>query len=551
MTMYVVSASNRRLEPPLLDMISIFSTPGLSEDNWRHSFSKSPMEVLITDVDQKMSLVLKVRGYVHDVSSRVPLEKRITEVFVGRTRVPVISTRVVGKKGNKVIVDVGFMVSVSDVKSVDESSWAFHLSVPHGFNSVTMCSPLTQTTYLCALVEEPSAMAMDVSPVSFTLVWPHGTRVPLVKVNSRLVDTPTGSPDRIRVGALPETEYVCEIDNGHKRYEVVLQTPVASRETYETHYRSCRIPGDSGDVSISRTYDLSQTESGIISDLRRYGVISPGDRVILGGSDRVLVAVGSGETISEGGCFYVIPSFEEDSDQYLCMETPEGSHVVSFDNTESFVGYNSNTYFHGDKFLIGSRMVEVVKGSLILIVHDDAPLVFPGGVTTASQVATAGDIVLRDLILKSSSQVTSKVSGDFTYGNSSYYVYDSVNGTTLEATRVRHGLDDSGNTGSMTFNVLYTPSSGTQVLHDALEVDPSQTRIKTIDLTGSLEATFDSSGLRFNSDSGDVYFGASQEFRIHYESASGNDPAMLQIQGYNSDTGSYVTRQLITNEPVG
>jgi hypothetical protein len=84
-----------------------------------------------------------------------------------------------------------------------------------------------------------------------------------------------------------------------------------------------------------------------------------------------------------------------------------------------------------------------------------------------------------------------------------------------------------------------------------MEIDPSETTISAIDATGSLDATFDASGLRFNSNSGDVYFGSAQEFRIHFEPASGNDPSMLQIQGYSSDTSSYVTRQLITNEPVG
>jgi len=246
--------------------------------------------------------------------------------------------------------------------------------------------------------------------------------------------------------------------------------------------------------------------------------------------------VGNRETISSCGSFYVIPSFDDNIDQYIRLESQEGSHVVSFDNTESFVEYRSVKYGHGE---------------IILVVFNDAPLEFPGGSSTASQVITSGDMILRDLILKSSNQVTTKISGETTYGTSSYFVYDSINENTLEVTRVRHGLDDSGEIGSMSFNVLYTPSSGAQVMHEAMEIDPTETRISTINDTGSLDATFDSSGLRFNSDSGDVYFGANQEFRIHYEPASGNDPSMLQIQGYSSDTASYVTRQLITNEPVG
>lgn len=542
--MYVVSATNRRKDSPSMDMVSMFNDGLDRATQWKTSFMSSPIKVLLTDVTDSLSFSLKIRGYMHDLSSpSSPVEKRVTDVFVGGTRVPISETSVVGRKGNKFIIDASFVVSVSDVNMVDKNTWSFLLSAPQGFNTMTLCSPDTPTKYLYSLVQEPSAMATEVSPVSFILMWPQGPRAPSVTINEVPVDLPKKSPNRLSVQASSETKYICVVDNGSKKYEVVVNTPAITKKSLSIHYRSC--------IVESGAFDLSHTDQGTIRDLRRFGVIRPGDRVILASSTNPLVAVGSGETITESGSFYVIPSFVEGTEQYLCMETQEGSHIVTFDNSESFVGYDSNRYCHGDKFVIGSKMVEVVKGSLILILHDDVPLLFPGGVTTASQVATAGDIVLRDLILKCSNQVTTKVSGDFTYGISSYYVYNPITGTTLEATRVSHGINDAGDTGSMSFNVLYTPSTGTQLIHNALEIEPSKTTISTIDSSGALEATFDSSGLRFNSDSGDVYFGASQEFRIHYEPSSGNNPSMLQIQGYDSSTSGYVTRQLISNEPVG
>ena len=544
--MYVVSATNRRQDPPAMDIASMFEgKPGQTGGNdWKVSFVSYPVDVLLADVTNTLSVSLKIRGYVHDVASAAsPIERRVTDVFVGGTRVPMSETAVVGRKGNKVIVDASFVVSLSDVNVVDEGTWSFCLSTPRGFDAMTLCSPGTPTKYLLALVQEPSAMATEVSPVSFTLMWPQGPRKPFVTVNEVPVHLPEGSPNRLMVSASPSVKYTCVVDNGSNRYEVILSTPAISKESLLVHYRSCIIEDG--------VFDLSHTDQGVVRELRRFGVIRPGDRVFLEDSAKPLLAVGSGETISESGSFYVIPSFVEGADQYLCMETTDGSHIVTFDNSETFVGYESNRYCHGDKFVVGSKMVEVVKGSLILVIHDDVPLLFPGGVTTASQVSTAGDIVLRDLIMKCSSQVTTKVSGDYTYGISSYYVYNPIAGTTLEATRVRHGVDDAGETGSMSFNVLYTPPTGPQLMHNALEIDPSKTTISTVDSSGSsLEATFDSSGLRFNSDSGDVYFGASQEFRIHYEPSSGNDPSMLQIQGYDETTSGYVTRQLISNDPV-
>ena len=102
----------------------------------------------------------------------------------------------------------------------------------------------------------------------------------------------------------------------------------------------------------------------------------------------------------------------------------------------------------------------------------------------------------------------------------------------------------------MTIDVLYTESNGNKILHRALEISPSETVINLQDNSSSLKATFDVNGLKFNSNSGDVYFGENQTFRIHYEPVSGNDPAMLQIQGYDDASSSYVTRQLITNQAV-
>lgn len=547
--MYVVSRNNQRKDHPPLSMYSILKEDYTGDsDNWKKSFKSSIVDVMLTDMLDSLSTTVKIRGYIYDVTHRSTIETRLTDVLVGSNRIPLMDIDIVENRGNKIVIDMRFVINKSDVNVIDPGTWSFRLTTPHGFSVMTMCSPLVATNYLCALTEDPYAVATDVSPVSFTLMWPQGIGIPVIKINSKSVEIPSVSTNRIRVVSTPSTTYSCFIDNGSSKYEICLTTPSISKESYSIHYRSCKVDTSNND---NATYDLSDTDPGVIRDLRRYGVIKPGDRVLLKNHTDPLLAVGDGETISDSGSFYVIPSFDKDDGQFVCMESPEGSHIVTFDNTEEFVGYNDTKYLHGDKFVIGSRMVEVMKGSIILILHDDVPLSFPGGSTTASQVLTAGDIVLRDLIMKSSTQVTAKLSGESTYGHSSYYVYNPTDGTTLEASRIQHGLNEQGDTGSISLNVLYTPTVGNQTVHNALEVDPSMTRMNMIDSTGSLEATFDTTGLRFNSDSGDIYFGSSQEFRIHYEPSSSGDPSMLQIQGYDSTNGEYITRQLITNEPVG
>ena len=154
--------------------------------------------------------------------------------------------------------------------------------------------------------------------------------------------------------------------------------------------------------------------------------------------------------------------------------------------------------------------------------------------------------------MQSSYQVTPKVSGSTTYGKNSMYVYNPISDTTLETTRISHGLDDSETTGSMIVDLLYTDSSSDQLMHRSLEVEPSFTNIKTTNsnTNETVTATFDADGFKFNSDSADIYFGANHDFRIHYEPDDGTNPSMLQIQGYDSSSSTYVTRFLVSNEKV-
>ena len=55
-------------------------------------------------------------------------------------------------------------------------------------------------------------------------------------------------------------------------------------------------------------------------------------------------------------------------------------------------------------------------------------------------------------------------------------------------------------------------------------------------------ATFESTGLSFDTDQAAIYFGASKNFRIKYSDGVGG-PSVLQIQSYDSSALDYVTRQ--------
>ena len=53
-------------------------------------------------------------------------------------------------------------------------------------------------------------------------------------------------------------------------------------------------------------------------------------------------------------------------------------------------------------------------------------------------------------------------------------------------------------------------------------------------------ATFNYTGLQFDTDDAAIYFGSAQEFRIKFSTGT---PSLLQIQSYDSGAGDYVTRQ--------
>lgn len=512
---------------------------GKQNPEWKLSYKKNELNILLTEAT-KLSYSFTIRGVYYDHSF-----PNLTDVYVGNTRIPIYKVVNVMKKGNKQVADITFILSKSDTKIVENNTWAFSIKIPNKFQAMTFLSTKTDLRYLCALVEESCIVAVEVSSISFRLMWPEHTDKSNVSVNGKNLEI---EGNQMKVNSTPETIYDCVITCGQEIYKINVKTPSETKESYECHYNSCRKVLENVTV-----YDISETSQDIIKRMREHGVIKTGDVILvkdINNDKKILKAIGNGNTFSESGSFYIIPSFDTEEEQWVCMETNDESHIITFDNSESFVGYKDSKYTHGETFHIGSRAVNVVKGSIILVIYDDVPALFPGGTVTASQILTAGDVVIRDLIMRSSYQITEKVDGEYTYGKSSYYVYNPVANTTLEATRIGHGLNDDETAGSMTMDVLYTESNGNKILHRALAISPNETVIQMIDNSSSLTATFDVNGLRFNSDSGDIYFGENQTFRIHYEPESGNDPAMLQIQGYDTVSSSYITRQLITNQSV-
>jgi len=475
-------------------------------------------------------------------------EKTVRSVTVSGTRCPINDMVTVKATGNKRIVDVSFAIDYTCVTSSDAHGWKLRIEFPGGFTPMCCASKQSDFQYLALLLKDVGVIAVDVTPISFTLIWdipgPCSVEVVCAETLTRnvqgqvhkmeVVNVEPGRVHSVRVQSenqkeLPES-YKLEVDVPHRTVTLM-----------HDFLRSRHLP--------DQTYDLTSVSENSIAYLRRNKIIKSGYKLRLCPKDRGkldLTVATCGDTVelSSGNNIYVVPEFEDNASQYICLQQRLRNFMLEFDRSESFVKYNGSVYPHGSRFSLDKQCVEVVRGSIILLVTDSdaiTPVAFPGGNTEATAVQNSGDVVIRDLVMRDVYQVTEKVAGETTYLRNSFYIYDSTNNSTTECSRVSLGLNDAKDMGSVSIDVL--DSSG---LKNTFETTPAQTSISCTDSTGDTTATFASTGLHFDSDKGDIYFGADKDFRIHFADVDGLDPAMLQIQSLSG--GEYITRFLITSE---
>lgn len=527
-----------------LDLTAMLGTleVGRSAD-WYPVFKRNCKEVVVSG-DAWHSLV-SIRGSLFDVAGRLNLNS--SDVYVGGTRCPIHKICHVCQMGNKTIVDLVLAIDPTCIRRQD-SGWTFSVEFPVGFTPMCYTSRTTPSyQYLAIHFKSLGVMAVDVTPVSFTLLWDIAEKCK-IEMDSEVVAT--GQFHKLEVlNAAPDKTYevVVRSEESSKFATISVNTPQMTEDSMRKFYHTRK----RGEVN----YDLEGVKEETVTFLRRKGILASGDVVRLSKFETDTTVVLSGDTVPlKCSSLYVVPDFSVDktSPQFICFEDQAHvSHLVEFDESESFVRYNDATYPHGSSFSIvdgnAVREVGVVQGSIILVIAE-AVSAFPGGDAVASQVLASGDLVIRDLVMRSSSQVSQSIEGESTFGRSSFFVYHPDDGTTTECTRVSHGLNDSGDTGSMAIDLLYTDANSQQDVVNTITSDPTQTTITTRSDSETVTATFNASGLSFDSDNGNIYFGADRDFRIHYAEESGLDPAMLQIQSLGDDE-QYVTRFLITAEP--
>jgi len=543
----VADVTNRRKCEPKLDIIRIFED-SIIPVGWKTVFNRNCNKIVIMGGKSPISLVT-IRGAVYESAGH-----NIDEVRISGIRCPIHTMKQVYKMGNKTIIDIVFALDPTNIIEVDQDKFCMEIKFPHGFSPMCLTSKDCEFQYIAATFKPLGLVATDISPVGFSLLW---------GIDDKCTFILTKGDEEIII--LKDQVHKIEIENMDPSTTYSIKIIGSSTFTLDVTTEDLNISNMrryiSSKTDSSGTVDLSILDSKYTKFVRSTGILQTGQVVRIKGeldNEKYIYTcriASPGETLDidnsyESKNVYIVPDLSEnaDSEQFFCLSSEGLNHILNFDRTEQFVKYNDKVYNHGDKFMVSNRFVQVARGSIILVIGDDTPADFPYLDATASQVLTSGDLVVKDLIMRSSSQVVEKIDGQTTYGLSSFYVYDGVAGTTLECARISSGINDLKDTGTVKFSVLYTDSLGDQSLIDTIDTSPSETTIRSKTNTADTTATFDTEGLSFDTSEGSIYFGGGKEFRIQFQDVDGLSPAMLTMQSL--DGGSYTTRFLITSDPV-
>jgi len=544
----IVDMNNVRDEFPKLDLNDAMKDLDKEKifqcDDWKYVIKRNCNTVLLKNFGNNLVSLIRIRGVIYEIVNPV-----LDYIEISGSRCPIHSVEKKGKSGNKTIVDIVFSTDPSCIKLHDDSNMGiFNVVFPKGFSPICYTSSKCQFQYMSCVTKAIPLLASEISPISLTLLW---NSPGFCSVNVRSEGKNETLKNQIHkmemINLEPSTVYKITVSSEEDYMDchtITLKTPELSVNDMKKLYLSKK--------NEDGVYDISSIKTEYVKYMRSNGILSSEDKVNVKGELGTYPCgvVKSGETsLIEGNCnFYVVPDFDIEEEQFFCLEKLGVSHMLQFDRTESFVKYNDKIYPHKSSFKLENHTVTVEKGSIILIIlEDDDPLLFPEGTVGAEQVISSGDLVVKNILCQSMSQVTEKVVGETSYGVSSFYVYDSSTSSALECTRMSHGISDDKESGSITMNVLYTNPSSVQSIVPTLETSAEKTVFssRTTD-TDKLTSTFGVDGLSFDTNEGNIFFGSGKEFRIHYEEAVGLDPAMLQIQKLSG--GSYISSFIVTAE---
>jgi len=216
--------------------------------------------------------------------------------------------------------------------------------------------------------------------------------------------------------------------------------------------------------------------------------------------------------------------------------------TLAYDRAENEFGYGGDMYGVGDKFELFGKMVTVADGSIVLLFSDTVAKAWPFDSTKAlAVVGSAGSHFMRNITASVMNIVGEKADGEKGSTYNSAWVHNTTDSTTQEVSRMVHEVDETTENATISIGVLHTDGNSNQFIEPTLAMRYDATVISAQDAAdATASATFESTGLSFDTDAAAIYFGAAKNFRIQF---SDGTPSVLQIQSYDSGLLDYVTRQ--------
>lgn len=220
--------------------------------------------------------------------------------------------------------------------------------------------------------------------------------------------------------------------------------------------------------------------------------------------------------------------------------------TLAYDPVEQAFGYGGDMYGVGDKFELFGQTITVADGSIVLLFSDTVAKSWPFDSSKAlAVVGAAGSHFMKNVTANVTNLMGEKVDGETGSTYNSAWIHNTTDSSTQEITRVVHEVDETSENATISIGVLHTDASSNKFIEPTIAMRYDSTVISSqneSDQTAS--ATFQSTGLSFDTDDAAIYFGADKNFRIKFADGT---PSVLQIQSYDSSALDYVTRQEFTD----
>ena len=348
----------------------------------------------------------------------------------------------------------------------------------------------------------------------------------------------------VLVNLQPSTTYEIRIisESGENITET-MTTENKSSPNFKNLYESIRSPDG--------VYDTTMFEKELHDIfLKNFSsIVKDGDKILAnvkvnGVQQKVeTVAVRDGSTMTVESNANVFLPFSVDSRrkfQTVTLSSKNEMATLAYEPNDNTFGYAGDMYSVGDKFEMFGKMVTVGDGSIVLIFSDTVQKTWPFLDTKAGLVVgEAGSSFVKNITSNVSNLVLEKTTGNSGSTYSSAWAHDSTAVTTDEITRFVHTIDEDTENATLSIGVLHTDVSLNKFIEPVIQSTYDSTTISAQDATdATASATFTSSGLQFDTDEAAIYFGASQEFRILFDSTN----SLLLIQAYDATLLDYVNK---------